>query len=359
MRPDILNPLFVGISALDGVGPENCQTVRAPAGRGDGTEPRIVRLITHLPHAVIDRRKQPGIAFSPEGAIVTLKVRVDRHQPSPPGKPNHPYKVFVHDDTGELGLTFFHMKQPWLEKSLPIGETVFVSGKMEWFNGRPTMVHPDYITPESGLDALPLIEPVYAMTEGLSPKTIRKAVTQALARLPEFPEWHDPALLAKQSFKPFKAALDAVHHPADPMDIDPQSSSRRRLAYDELLAGQLSLALVRSRMRKMPGKALTGNGNIRVKLLHSIPYSLTGSQKTALAEISADLSKPDRMLRLLQGDVGSGKTIVALLAMAQAAEAGGQSALMAPTEVLARQHLCDNWAAGGTSGASHCDLDQQ
>ncbi len=265
-------------------------------------------------------------------------MRVDRHQPAPPGKPHYPYKVFVHDDTGELGLTFFHMKQPWLEKSLPVGETVFVSGKMEWFNGRPTMVHPDYITPESGLDALPLIEPVYPMTEGLSPKTIRKAVTQALSRLPEFPEWNDPALLSKQSFKPFKAALDAVHHPADPIDIDPQSSARRRLAYDELLAGQLSLALVRSRMRKMPGKALIENGNIRAKLISSIPYSLTASQKTALAEISADLAKPDRMLRLLQGDVGSGKTIVALLAMAQAAEAGGQSALMAPTEVLARQH---------------------
>jgi ATP-dependent DNA helicase RecG len=339
MRPDILNPLFVNISALDGVGPKIAKLFERLLGSGDGQEPRVVRLITHLPHAVIDRRKQPGIAFSPEGAIVTLKVRVDRHQPAPPGKPHHPYKVFVHDDTGELGLTFFHMKQPWLEKSLPVGDTVFVSGKMEWFNGRPTMVHPDYITSQSGLDALPLIEPVYAMTEGLSPKTIRKAVTQALARLPDFPEWNDAALLAKQSFKPFKAALNAVHHPGDPIDIDPQFSARRRLAYDELLAGQLSLALVRSRMRKMPGKALFGDGNIRASLLHYIPYSLTASQKTALEEISADLSKPDRMLRLLQGDVGSGKTIVALLAMAQAAEAGGQSALMAPTEVLARQHF--------------------
>ena len=201
MRPDILNPLFVSISALDGVGPKIAKLFERLLGSGDGAEPRIVRLITHLPHSVIDRRKQPGIAFSPEGAIVTLKVRVDRHQPAPPGKPHHPYKVFVHDDTGELGLTFFHMKQPWLEKSLPVGETVFVSGKMEWFNGRPTMVHPDYITPESGLDALPLIEPVYAMTEGLSPKTIRKAVTQALARLPEFPEWNDPALLVEAEFQ--------------------------------------------------------------------------------------------------------------------------------------------------------------
>jgi ATP-dependent DNA helicase RecG len=339
MRPDILNPLFVPISALDGVGPKVAQMFGKLLGSSDGSEPRIVRLITHLPHAVIDRRKQPGIAFSPEGAIVTLKVRVDRHQPAPRGKGNVPYRVFVHDDTGELGLTFFHMKQPWVEKMLPVGETVIVSGKMEWFNGRPTMVHPDYITPESGLVALPLVEPVYRMTEGLSPKTIRKAMDQALNRLPDLPEWMDASLLAKQSFKPFKPALVAAHQPADPIDIDPQSASRRRLAYDELLAGQLSLALVRSKIRKVPGKPLTGDGMIRARLMKALPYDLTNSQKTALAEISADLSKPDRMLRLLQGDVGSGKTIVALLAMAQAAEAGGQSVLMAPTEVLARQHL--------------------
>jgi ATP-dependent DNA helicase RecG len=339
MRPEILNPLFAGISALDGVGPKVAQMFGKLLGSSDGAEPRIVRLITHLPHAVIDRRKQPGIAFSPEGAIVTLKVRVDRHQPAPRGKGNAPYRVFVHDDTGELGLTFFHMKQPWVEKMLPVGETIIVSGKMEWFNGRPTMVHPDYITPESGLDALPLVEPVYRMTEGLSPKTIRKAMGQALQRLPDLSEWMDTSLLKKHSFQPFKPALLAAHQPSDPIDIDPQSAARRRLAYDELLAGQLSLALVRSKIRKVPGKPLTGDGMIRARLKKALPYELTSSQKTALTEISADLSKSDRMLRLLQGDVGSGKTVVALLAMAQAAEAGGQSVLMAPTEVLARQHL--------------------
>lgn len=338
MRPDILNPLFAPVSALEGVGPKIAKLLEKLLGSGDGNEPRIVRLVTHLPHALIDRRKQPGIAFSPEGTIVTLKVRVDRHQPSPRGKPNVPYRVFVHDDTGELGLTFFHMKQPWIEKSLPVGETVFVSGKMEWFNGRPTMVHPDYITPEAGLDALPLIEPVYGMTEGLSPKTIRKAVHQALQRLPVLAEWQDEALKKKNSFRDFRTSLEAAHILADPIDIDPQSATRRRLAYDELLAGQLSLAMVRSKIRKVAGKALVGNGHMRAKLREAIPYELTGSQEIALSEIALDLEKPDRMLRLLQGDVGSGKTIVALMAMAQACEAGGQSVLLAPTEVLARQH---------------------
>ncbi len=338
MRPDILNPLFAPVSTLDGVGPKIAKLLERLLGGGNGIEPRIIRLVTHLPHTLIDRRKQPGIAFSAEGAIVTLKVRVDRHQPSSRARPNMPYRVFVHDDTGELALTFFHMKQPWIEKSLPVGETVLVSGKMEWFNGRPTMVHPDYITPESGADALPLIEPVYRMTEGLSPKMIRKAVMQALSRLPDLPEWVDEHMLRQQSFRSFKSSLQSIHFPSDPIDLDPQSALRRRLAYDELLAGQLSLALVRASMRKLPGKALKGNGKTAALVQSAFPHELTGSQHQVVRDIVADLGKPERMLRLLQGDVGSGKTIVALIAIAHAVEAGGQSVLMAPTEVLARQH---------------------
>ena len=339
MRPDILNPLFSAVSALDGVGPKIAKLLERLLDSSDGTEPRIARLVTHLPHAIIDRRNQPGIAFSPEGAIVTLKVRVDRHQPAPRGKLNAPYRVFVHDETGELALTFFRMKQEWLAKSLPIGDTVFVSGKMEWFNGRPAMVHPDHITPESGADALPLIEPVYALTEGLSPKTLRKAIREALARVPVLEEWNDAELLKRQGFSDFREALQRAHNPADPIDIDPQSAARRRLAYDELLASQLSLAMVRSRIRRLPGEALAGDGSNRAKILAALPYTLTASQQGAAAEIASDLARPERMLRLLQGDVGSGKTVVALLAMAQAAESGAQSVMMAPTEVLARQHL--------------------
>ena len=222
---------------------------------------------------------------------------------------------------------------------MPVGEHIVVSGRMEWFNGRPSMVHPDHIALADAADGLPLIEPVYPLTAGLSPKVLRRAVGQALARLPELPEWQDEAVTRPQTFPPFAEALTRLHFPADPIDVAVDGAAWRRLAYDELLAGQISLALVRARTRRLAGRPLTGDGAIEAKIRAALPYSLTRSQEQALAEIHADLAEPERMLRLLQGDVGSGKTVVGLLAMARAAEAGGQSALMAPTEILARQHF--------------------
>jgi len=292
-----------------------------------------------LPHTVIDRRSRPGIAGSAEGQIVTLDVRIDRHQPPPRGNRSVPYRVFAHDDTGEIGLTFFHAHAAYLEKAMPVGEHVVVSGRMEWFNGRPTMVHPDHIALASEAENLPLVEPVYPLTAGLSGKVLRRAIGQALARLPEFPEWQDGAFMRRHTFPTFADALTRIHNPADPIDVSIDGAAWRRLAYDELLAGQVSLALVRAKIRRLSGRPLVGDGRIVEKLRAALPYSLTASQEFALAEINADLADPERMLRLLQGDVGSGKTVVALLAMARAVEAGGQAALMAPTEILARQHL--------------------
>ncbi|RVA94862.1 ATP-dependent DNA helicase RecG, partial [Mesorhizobium sp. M7A.F.Ca.CA.004.02.1.1] len=288
---------------------------------------------------VIDRRSRPGIAGSAEGQIVTLEVRIDRHQPPPRGNRSVPYRVFAHDDTGEIALTFFHAHASYLEKAMPEGEHVVVSGRMEWFNGRPSMVHPDHIALASEAENLPLVEPVYPLTAGLSGKVLRRAIGQALARVPEFPEWQDGAFMRRHTFAAFADALARIHNPADPIDVSIDGAAWRRLAYDELLAGQVSLALVRAKVRRLSGRPLVGDGRIVEKLRAALPYSLTSSQEFALAEINADLADPERMLRLLQGDVGSGKTVVALLAMARAVEAGGQAALMAPTEILARQHL--------------------
>jgi ATP-dependent DNA helicase RecG len=222
---------------------------------------------------------------------------------------------------------------------MPVGEKMVVSGKMEWFNGRPSMVHPDHIARADDAENLPLVEPVYPMTAGLSAKVLRRAIGQALARVPEMPEWLDEDVARRQSFPPFAEALRRLHNPADPIDISPDSASWRRLASDEFLAGQVSLALVRAKVRRLSGRPLTGDGRIVAALRSALPYRLTNSQEQALAEINADLAKPERMLRLLQGDVGSGKTVVALMAMGRAAEAGRQAALMAPTEILARQHF--------------------
>ncbi len=340
MRPSLLDPLFAPITSLEGVGPKVAGMIEkiVPVDLGERTA-RAADLLFVLPNSAIDRRDRPGIANAAPGAIVTLELRIDRHQPPPRGNRSVPYRVFAHDDTGEIALTFFHAHAAYLEKQLPEGETVQVSGRMEWFNGRPSMVHPDHIARAEQAHTLPLVEPVYPLTAGLSGKVLRRAIGQALERVPELPEWQDGAFMRKHGFAGFRAALERVHDPADPLDVAVEGAAWRRLAYDELLAGQVSLALVRARVRRLSGRPLTGDGQIVERLRAALPYTLTGSQDTALGEILADLARPERMLRLLQGDVGSGKTVVALLAMARAVEAGGQAALMAPTEILARQHL--------------------
>lgn len=339
MRPELLNPLFRPVTSLDGVGPKVALALRRLIGGGETDDPpRVLDLLFHLPAALIDRRNQPGIALSPEEAIVTLKVRVDRHQKPPRGNRRVPYRVYCHDETGEIALTFFHAHDAWLEKMLPVGETRFVSGRVEWFNGKPAMVHPDHIVEEDDFASLPLIEPVYPMTAGLARKTLARIVGEAVASLPPLPEWFDTEFMEKQSWPDFLSAINQAHHPSGEADIDPASPHLTRLAYDELLASQLALAVLRLHHRKSAGKSRPGSGALKEKILAALPFSLTLSQRQSLGEIEADLASPDRMLRLLQGDVGSGKTVVALLAAAAVIETGAQAAFMAPTELLVRQH---------------------
>ncbi|RFB95499.1 ATP-dependent DNA helicase RecG [Rhizobium leguminosarum bv. trifolii] len=338
MRPAILDPLFSPISGLPGVGPKIADLLVKLLGRETPEDCRVIDLIFHAPFSLIDRRNQPGIARAPQGAIVTITARVDRHQAAPRGKSNNPYRVFLHDETGELTLVFFRGQAAWLEKHLPIDEEVTVSGKVDWFNGRASMVHPDYIVRADEAENLPLVEPIYPLTAGLSPKTLRKIIDAALPRFPELPEWIDPALAQKQGLPSIRDSFHMLHEPRDPADIDPQAPARRRLAYDEFLAGQLSLSLVRQRLRKVAGQPVEATGETSGKILKALPFSLTSSQNEAIAEVLKDMARAERMLRLLQGDVGSGKTLVALMAMAAVIESGGQAVLMAPTEILARQH---------------------
>ncbi|MEJ0012718.1 MAG: ATP-dependent DNA helicase RecG [Bauldia sp.] len=338
MRPSLLSPLFASVRTLTGIGPKTAETLGRLLGQPEGEEARVVDLLFHLPYGVIDRSDQPGIAKAAEGQTVTLRVRIDRHNPPPPGNRRVPYRVFAHDDTGEIPLVFFHVKGDYLEKQLPVGETRTVSGTVEWFNGRPQMVHPDHIVSDEDLESLPLIEPVYPMTAGLSRKTFAKAVADAIAKLPELPEWLDAALVSERNWPPFVASLIRAHHPESAAEFTEDAPYIARLAYDEMLASQLALALLRENQRRTTGKAREGDGALRAKVLAALPFTLTNSQQQAVAEIAADLAKPERMSRLLQGDVGSGKTVVALLAAAAVIEAGGQAAIMAPTELLVRQH---------------------
>jgi ATP-dependent DNA helicase RecG len=338
MRPSILDPLFASVSTLSGVGPKLAQLLATLLGSDDADDARVVDLLYLAPHRLIDRRNQPGIARAPQGAIVTVTGRVDRHNPPPRENKNAPYRVFLHDDTGELALTFFRAKGNWLEKALPVDEIVTVSGKIDWFNGRPSMVHPDFMVKASDAANMPLVEPVYPLTAGLSPKVLRKAIDHAVERVPDLPEWIDPALVVKQGFDSAKASFERLHSPRDEKDVDPQAPARRRLAYDEFLAGQVSLALVRQRLRKVAGTPVTSTGVLSSQILASLPFTPTNSQTQAVADILKDMRSDERMLRLVQGDVGAGKTLVALLAMVAVVENGGQAVLMAPTEILARQH---------------------
>ena len=335
MRPEILNAYFAGLAGLPGIGPKTAQHFVRLLG-GDGTA-RIVDLLFHLPVGLIDRRNQPGIARSPEGAIVTLDVRIDRHRPPPRGT-RLPYRVYAHDDSGEIALVFFNPRADWLAKTLPEGEQRWISGKVEWFNGAPQMVHPDHIVAPEEFDRLPLVEPVYGLTEGLSLKAVGKAAQAALGRVPALPEWQDPEFVARKRWPSFLQALGQLHAPTGGIEAEPQASALARLAYDELLASQLALALVRAEVRRGAKDPRIGTGVMAEKVLAALPFSLTGSQARAIEEIRADMAAPQRMLRLLQGDVGAGKTVVAMLAAATACETGGQTALMAPTELLARQH---------------------
>jgi len=336
MRPPVLNPLFASLTSLPGVGPK---LDKLYARLLDREAPRVVDLLFHLPSGAIDRRARPKLRDAVPGQVVTVEVIVDKHRPSPPHRSRAPYRIYTHDDTGDLTLTYFNARRDYLEKLLPVGETRYVSGTTEFYDGTLQMVHPDRVVDETGFAALPLVEPVYPLTEGLALGNIRRAMDGALGRLPDLSEWQDEAWVARERLPGFAAALRQLHRPVQPHDIAPENPAWTRLAYDELLAGQLALALVRAHMRRQPGRGSAGEGRLRARILRALPYALTHSQQKAVDDITTDLARPQRMLRLLQGDVGSGKTVVALTAAAAVIEAGRQAAFMAPTEILARQHL--------------------
>jgi len=331
MRPQILFPLFASNKTLPGVGPKVAEHIERLAG------PHVLDLLWHLPTAIIDRRYAPKIEEAKSGAIATLEVRVEKHVPSKNRR--QPYKVLCADDSGYITLVFFHARGDYLAKLLPEGEKRIVSGKVERYGTEVQMVHPDHVVPLDEKDAVCTVEPTYPLTGGLAQKTLRKAIQAALADLPALPEWNERHLMGREQWPDWQTALQSAHTPETESDLDLCSKPRCRLAYDELLANQLALAMVRLNMRKAKGRAIKGTGTLKEKVRTALPFELTASQVAALDEINDDLESENRMLRLLHGDVGSGKTVVALLAMFTAVEQGCQAAIMAPTEVLARQHL--------------------
>ncbi|MCO5126608.1 MAG: ATP-dependent DNA helicase RecG [Rhodobacteraceae bacterium] len=330
-RPAVLFPLFAGAETLPGVGAKTAKSLE----QIDITRPRD--MLFTLPLTGIDRALRDTIQGVAPPATVTVEVTIGAHVP--PRRKGGPARVFVRDAKTEFQLVFFHARGDFLSRHLPTGQRRVVSGKLEIFDGLAQIVHPDHILRPEEAGDLPAFEPVYPLTAGVSQKAMQKAAEGALARLPDLAEWADPQLLAREGWPAWADALRTVHRPACLADLSVNAPARQRLAYDELFAHQVTLALARASVRRGKGRASRGDGRLRQAVLAALPYRPTGAQDRAVAEIVADMAADTRMNRLLQGDVGSGKMLVAFLALLNAVEAGGQGVMMAPTEILARQHL--------------------
>ncbi|WP_374448139.1 ATP-dependent DNA helicase RecG [Stella sp.] len=329
MRPEPLFPLFAPVTSLPGVGARLGVLVERVAG------PRVVDLLWHLPVGIVDRRYAPAVAEAETGRVATLAVRIDQHQP---GEGRRPYRIRCSDATGGITLVFFHARREQMERAYPVGARRVVSGRVERFGEELQMAHPDRVGAPEEAAQIQTVEPVHGLTAGLPPAVLRRAIRAAVERAPQLAEWLDPAHKARQGWPDWHVAIARCHAPEDEGDLRPSFPPRARLAFDELLASQLALHLLRRRQRRATGRPRIGDGRLRQRVLAALPFRLTLSQARSVDEILADMATPTRMLRLLQGDVGSGKTVVALMAMLAAVEAGEQAALMAPTDLLARQH---------------------
>lgn len=327
-RPEILFPLFAEINSLRGVGPKVAKALSAI----EVSRPRD--LLFTLPHSVVDRRMRDTVKGARASQIVTVEAEIGRHWL--PGKSGQPHRVDVTDSQTLFTLVFFRGDSQYLQEFLPTGQRRILSGKIDVYDGRIQMAHPDYALPVGGAEEIPEFEPLYPLTAGVTQKVMRKAVAAALERAKELDEWIDPGQKAKAGWPDWREALARAHAP----DAEGTAAeiARQRLVYDELMAHQLTLGLARTKMRRSRGRSNVGGGDLMKKALAALPFDLTAAQSRAMAQIKADMAEERRMNRLLQGDVGSGKTLVAFDALLAAVEAGGQGALMAPTGLLARQH---------------------
>ncbi|MBA2919570.1 ATP-dependent DNA helicase RecG [Sphingomonas sp. MAH-20] len=323
MRPEILNPLFAEVEALKGIGPG----LKKPLERLGLA--RAIDVAFHLPTGWIDRKRVERLDMGDAGRTITIALTAVDYRQSGSGR--GPFRVHATDAGGDyVSLVYFGGNPGWARKLFPLGDQRIVSGKLESYGQELQIVHPDLVL-KPGEDLPAAREPIYPLSEGLTSRRLHQLAEQAIARAPELPEWVEPSVLQQRGWKPWRAALASVH--ADPAD----AASRARLAYDEVFANQLALMLVRASTRKRRGQPLQGDGRLRDAL--KLPYTPTDAQRRAVAEIEGDMAQQSPMLRLLQGDVGSGKTLVGLMSLLVAVEAGAQGALLAPTEILARQHF--------------------
>ncbi|WP_169545505.1 ATP-dependent DNA helicase RecG [Sneathiella aquimaris] len=331
MRPELLFPLFKSAESLKGVGPRMMGLLRKLTGE------HVIDLVWHLPSGIVTRQKIDHLLPDYVTGQVIVTVTTRKHHPSRSRRV--PYKIDCDVNGEALTLTFFNGREDYLKQKLPLDKQRIVAGKLEEYGGVYQITHPDHILDVNDHADISIHEPVYPLTGGITNNMLGKAIQQALSFVPVLPEWQDPTLITREKWIDWKTAVMTVHNPTGEKDLEPESLPRQRLAYDELFANQLALELARRSMKRKKGRSLPSNGTLTEAVIDLLPFALTGAQRRAISEISADLTANYRMLRLVQGDVGSGKTMVALMTILQALENGAQAALMAPTEILARQHL--------------------
>ena len=336
-RPASLFPLFASVTSLPGIGARLASIMEKRIGT------TVLDLLRHSPVGLTDRRARPALSDIISGQLVTVDVIIIKHD-IPPRHITRPSRIFAENESGTLEIVFFKADANFLQRTLPIGERRLISGTADIFQGRVQMAHPDYILSPADSAQLPLLEPIYPLTAGLKAKTLRKAIQAALPKIAPQDDWIDDTLKRQKAWPCFDEAMAKLHSPQTEQDLLANHPARERLAFDELLANQLALALIRKQTsQQVTGKAINGNGALRQKLISDLPFSLTGAQSRVLEEIYQDQRSVNRMLRLIQGDVGSGKTMVALLAMLHAIECGKQAVLLAPTEILAKHRQAITW----------------
>jgi ATP-dependent DNA helicase RecG len=329
-----IDGLFAPLDSLRGAGPALArQLARVTGGR------EVVDLLWHLPESVTDRRWRPTIRELQPGRIATLSGIISRV--TPPAHARQPWRAVIDDGTGECSLTFF---AKWQARSLKPGASIVISGRTEEFAGRPVITNPDYLLPGNDLSAIPTLDSVWPLTAGLFTNQIRRMIRQAITLIPDnLPEWYPEQVIAQTQWPDFRKALLWLHFPGDFPHVEDwekqRSLARTRLAADEIMADQIALQRARAALRALPGRLIHGNGEMCAEALRRFGHEPTEAQSRVIAEINHDIGSGHRMTRLLQGDVGSGKTLVALMAMLKVAESGAQAAIMAPTEILARQHF--------------------
>ena len=332
IRPQFLFPLFGSLENLKGIGSKTVLNLKKIGIY------KPLDFLYSFPTNLKTRVFANTVSDLNVNKVVIIKIKIIKHNFK---YFKGPLNIEVTDGLKKINLIFFNAKNDWIKKNFPIEQERIISGKLEKYKNQFQIIHPDYIEKIFDIDKIPVIEPIYSLTKGISQKVFLNSVNQILQLISEEIsncEWINKKRLKEMNWTDFKNSLKKIHNPKTNEDISLNSNYRLRLAYDELLSHQLSLVIARSFSKKNTKKRKKIGYKFSTLMKKRLPFSLTNSQEKCIAEIQSDLSRDERMYRLIQGDVGSGKTLVAFFSMLFVAENSGQAVLMVPTDILAKQH---------------------